>query len=57
MQKKNVEKIRRRAVSSLCTYEIRSAYVRIHATELKEICDALLEQMSNPQIELNFQNI
>ena len=57
MQKKNVEKIRRRAVSSLCSYEIRSAYVRIHATELKEICDALLEQMSNPQIELNFQNI
>ncbi len=57
MKKKDVEKIRKRAVSSLCTYEIRSAYVRIHATDLKEICDALLEKMSDPQMELNFQNV
>jgi len=50
---KEVEKIRARAVSALCTYEIRAAYVRIHATELKAVCDALLSQMLNPQLEMD----
>ena len=52
MKLKEVEKVRKRATQSLCTYEIRGAYVRIHAAELLAVCDALLEQMKSQQLEL-----
>jgi len=41
--RKAVEKIKKRAVRSLCTYTPNSAYVRIKAQELKAVCDQALE--------------
>ena len=52
MKLEEVEKVRKRATQSLCTYEIRGAYVRIHATQLLSVCDALIKQMKSQQLEL-----
>tara|TARA_Y100000310_G_scaffold323954_1_gene385134 strand:- start:6609 stop:6773 length:165 start_codon:yes stop_codon:yes gene_type:complete len=52
MKLKEVEKVRKRAAQSLCTYEISGAYVRIRATELLAVCDELLKQMKSQQLTL-----
>ena len=52
MKKKDVEKIRKRAARSLSTYVYYGAYVRIHANDLRALCDELLKHMSAEQMEL-----
>jgi len=52
MKKKDVEKVRKRAARSLCTYATYGAYVRIHATELLALCDELLKKMPSEQLKL-----
>jgi hypothetical protein len=57
MKRKDIEKIRERAVSALCNYPVNSAYVNIRAEDLEAVCDALLEKMPEPQMEMTFLNV
>jgi|19_taG_2_1085344.scaffolds.fasta_scaffold99368_2 vacuolar-type H+-ATPase subunit E/Vma4 len=57
MKRKDIEKIRERAVSALCNYPVNSAYVNIRAEDLEAVCNALLEKMPEPQMEMTFLNV
>jgi len=54
VDKRKVEKVRKRAARSLCTYTFTGAYVRIHAAELLEVCEELLRRMDTGQMEMEF---
>ena len=54
VDKRKVEKVRKRAARSLCTYTFTGAYVRIHAAELREVCEELLRRMDTGQMEMEF---
>jgi delta-aminolevulinic acid dehydratase/porphobilinogen synthase len=53
MTRQDVEKVRKRAARSLCTYEVSGAYVRIRAAELMEVCEELLQRMRSSQMEMD----
>ena len=48
MKRKEVEAVRKKAVSALCTYSEPSAYVRLRATDLNAVCLLALDSVPDP---------
>ncbi len=46
MKEREVEKVRMRAIKSLCTYPEPNARVVIRATELRAICEMAIEHLT-----------
>jgi hypothetical protein len=49
MNRKEVEVVRKKAVSALCSYSHQSAYVHLRAADLEKVC--LLALDSFPEVE------
>lgn len=49
MKRREVEKVRMRAIKSLCTYSEPSARVLIRATELRVICEMALKHLASKE--------
>ena len=52
MNRKEVEAIRKRAISCGCTYTESGAYLRIRAAELQEVCDVALRQLADEEEQM-----
>jgi hypothetical protein len=52
MTRREVEALRKRAVSCACTYAESGAYLRVRASELKAVCDVALSSFAEDEKQL-----